>query len=82
LVHQLISVTENISPDDTIWNIFDQKLEVALLAVEVAVSIRLRIEMGKGIELIRWLEGWNLRFKQQNRACRISNSKRWEAGLS
>jgi hypothetical protein len=67
LVHQLITISETIGPDDSVWSVFDRKLETALHAVEVAVSIRLRDEMGHGIELVRWLEGWSLRFKQQQK---------------
>lgn len=67
MVHQLITIAEYTDPDDTVWSVFDRKLEAALQAVEVAVSIRLRPEMGNGVELIRWLEGWNLRFRQQNK---------------
>lgn len=67
MVHQLITIAEDIEFQNSVWSIFDQKLEAALYAVEVAVSIRLRSEMGHGIELIRWLEGWNLRFKQEQK---------------
>jgi hypothetical protein len=67
MVHQLITIAEYPDPHDTVWSVFDRKLEAALEAVEIAVSIRLRPEMGHGMELIRWLEGWNLRFRQQNK---------------
>jgi hypothetical protein len=67
LVHQLITISETIGPDDSVWSVFDRKLETALHAVEAAVSIRLRDEMGHGIELVRWLEGWSLRFKQEQK---------------
>lgn len=67
MVHQLITIAEYPDPKDTVWSVFDRKLEAALEAVEIAVSIRLRPEMGHGMELIRWIEGWNLRFRQQNK---------------
>jgi hypothetical protein len=67
LVHQLITIAEDIGSNDTVWSVFDQRLEAALFTVEMAISIKLRIEMGNGMELIRWLEGWNLRFKQQKK---------------
>jgi len=67
LVHQLITIAELTDPNDTVWSAYDRKLEVALNAVEVAVSIRLRGEMGHGVELVRWLEGWTLRFRQQQK---------------
>jgi hypothetical protein len=67
LLHQLITIAETISPDDSVWSVFDRKLEEALPAVEVAVSVRLSHEMGNGMELVRWLEGWSLRFKQQHK---------------
>jgi hypothetical protein len=67
VVHQLITIPELTDPRDTIWSAFDRKLEDAILAVELAVSIRLRKEMGSGVELIRWLEAWNQRFIQHNK---------------
>ncbi|MBN1576549.1 MAG: hypothetical protein JW913_08355 [Chitinispirillaceae bacterium] len=67
MVHQLIAITESIDPGDTVWAAFDRKLEEALNTAEIAASIKLRGEMGHGLELIRWLEGWNLRFKHQRK---------------
>jgi hypothetical protein len=67
VVHQLITIGELTDPNDTVWSTYDRKLEAALDAVEVAVSIRLRNEMGHGVELVRWLEGWTLRFRQQQK---------------
>jgi hypothetical protein len=67
VVHQLITIAEPIGPDDSMWRVFDRKLEEALHAVEVAVSIRLRAEMGHGIELVRWLEWWTIRFKDHQK---------------
>lgn len=68
MVHQLITIADEVGPDESVWSVFDRKLETALQAVEVAASVRLRNDMGYGIDLIRWLEGWNLRFKQQGKA--------------
>ena len=68
MVHQLITIAEFPEPTDTVWSAFDRKLEAAINAVETAASIRLRAEMGHGVELIRWLEGWSLRFREQHKA--------------
>lgn len=67
MVHQLIDISDISGQNDTIWVAFDRKLEAALNTVEIAASIRLQPEMGHSMDLIRWLEGWNLRFSQQHK---------------
>lgn len=59
---------EPVDPKETVWSVFDGRLETALNTVEVAVSVKLHRDMGHDMELIRWIEGWNLRFRQRQKA--------------
>jgi hypothetical protein len=68
LVHQLITISEEITSDKSTWDQIDQKLENALHAVQIAATIKLRPEMGRGIELIRWLSKWSVRYHEKNRS--------------
>lgn len=66
LVHQLITISDEITSDQSTWEQINQNLENALHTVQTAASIKLRSEMGNGIELIRWLSKWSSRFREKN----------------
>jgi len=67
VIYQIICIDEKSMENQTVWSAFDQKLHVALYAVERGVSIRLVPEMGSDVTLLEWLANWQKKFKEQEK---------------
>ncbi len=67
MVHLVIEPAESSDSGESLWSAFDRKLEEALDKVETAASVRLKGSMGCGMVLVRWLDWWSNRYRENGK---------------